>query len=505
MRLETSQRMGLEQRMKLAPRMIQSMEILQLPLLALQERIEQELISNPVLEMRDPSEDEPAGDSDGEEAPQAQQQEETTSEDRGESSLIVDDKNDKLDYERLAEIADDNDYEDYYSRARGSGIRHVGDSDRDRKLDAMANTAARDTSLHEYLTFQWNLVEAEEPIKTAGQLIINHLEDDGYLRVDTEELTRRSRTPVTPVQINRALVLVQSLDPPGVGARDLQECLLLQLDSVEEPPAIHDLARTLAEHHLRDIENNRLPAIAKSTGRAIENIKEAIKYLHRFDPRPGQRIGPDNVPYIVPDILVDYAQDGDGYDVRLASGNEPVLYINRMYRRMLRNGTVDVKTREFIKKNIQSARWLIESLEQRRSTLLRVAEAIVHAQRDFLDNGPKFLKPLPMGAVADKVGIHVATVSRAVSDKYMQCPRGIYPLRQFFSSGVETGEGGSLSWEAIKAKISEIIKNEDKNAPLSDDQIVDMLNGEGIQMARRTVAKYRKALGIPSARQRKDF
>jgi RNA polymerase sigma-54 factor len=491
--------MRLEQRMKLAPRMIQSMEILQLPLLALQERIEQELISNPVLELREPNNDEEDDSSNT-------STEDNQSEERGEKDLVVKDDDDRPeDYQRLAEIADDNDYEDYYSRgARGSSVRFVGE--RDGKLDAMANTAARETSLHEYLTFQWSLIEAIREVRDAGQLIINHLEDDGYLRVDFEFLKQRSKHAVSNESLHRALVLVQSLDPPGVGARDLQECLLLQLDAVEEPPAIHEFARTLAEDYLKEIENNRLPAIAKAAGVDIARIKEAIHYLHRFDPRPGQQIGPDHVPYIVPDVIVDYPpHGGEGYEVRLAFGNEPSLYINRMYRRMLRNGKLDGRTRDFIKKNIQSARWLIESLEQRRSTLLRVADAIVEAQRDFFDNGPKHLKPLPMSTVADKVGVHVATVSRAVADKYMQCPRGIYPMRQFFSSGVETESGQELSYEAVKAKIQELIEDEDKSNPHSDDQIVSLLKKDGVELARRTVSKYRKAMNIPSARQRKDY
>jgi RNA polymerase sigma-54 factor len=277
------------------------------------------------------------------------------------------------------------------------------------------------------------------------------------------------------------------------------------MDSVNDPPAIHHLARRVAAEHLHDLESNRLPAVARALKITIDQVREAMHYLHRFDPRPGSQIGQDKVPYVVPDVVVEYNQETGGYTVRLASGNEPSLYINQMYRRMLHNGKLDTKTREFIKQNLQSARWLLDSLEQRRSTLLRVTETIVQFQRDFLDNGPKHLRPLPMAAVAEKVGVHVATVSRAVSDKYMQCPQGIYPLRKFFSAGQETEAGDSVSWGAIKAKMQEIISRENKSKPLSDDDIVDTLKADGIVLARRTVAKYRKALNIPSARQRKAY
>ncbi|MDD4889117.1 MAG: RNA polymerase factor sigma-54 [Phycisphaerae bacterium] len=492
--------MRLEQRMKLAPRMIQSMEILQLPLMALQERIEQELISNPVLEMLENDPDQPNTERSDEPAENPQQVEV-----RQKDLVIGTDRSRKEDFERLAEIADDGDFDDYYVGAHGGSFRGVFEDDRDHKLDAMANTAARGMSLHEYLTLQWTLIDADPDVRRAGQLIVNNLEDDGYLRVEMEDLAHRGREPVTQEQLHRALLLVQAMDPPGVGARDLQECLLLQMDAVVDPLPIHNLARRVAEDHLKDIEANRLPAIAKAQDVTLDDVREAIQYLHRFDPRPGQRIGQDKVPYVVPDVVVDYNESGDGYVVRLASGNEPSLYINHIYRRMLRSNKLDPKTRDFIKKNIQSARWLLDSLEQRRSTLLRVTEAIVHFQKDFFDNGPKHLKPLPMAAVASRVGIHLATVSRAVSDKWMQCPQGICPLRQFFSAGVATQDGDSMSWGAVKVKMQELIGHEDKATPLSDDEIVDKLKADGIVLARRTVAKYRKALNIPSARQRKSF
>jgi len=191
--------------------------------------------------------------------------------------------------------------------------------------------------------------------------------------------------------------------------------------------------------------------------------------------------------------------------VTLARGDVPNIYISRRYKRMLRDGTLDGQTKEFIRKNIRSARWLIESIQQRRNTIMRVAQAAVDGQRDFLDNGPQYLKPLPMTQVGQNLGIHVATVSRAVADKYIQTPRGIYPLRYFFSGGTETDDGQSISWGGIKAKLEQIIAGEDKSKPLSDDRIVEVLKDQGIGLARRTVAKYRQLLGISPARQRKLY
>ena len=501
MRLETSLNQRLEQRMKLAPRMIQSMEILQLPLLALQERIEQELIANPVLEMLEPGSDQPGPEDESEQdgPPQVEARQ---------RDLVVgqNDTSRKEDFERLADLSEDTDFDDYYAGARqGSSYRSVQDDDRDGKMDAMANTAARGMSLLDYLAVQWALVDADDGVRQAGQTIISQLEDDGYLRVPLDELARRGRKPSTIEQLERALILVQTLDPPGVAARNIQECLLLQMDAVAEPPPIHQLARRLAAEHLHDLEGNRLPIVARALKVSLDELREAMHYLQRFDPRPGSQIGQDKVPYVVPDVIVEYDADAGGYTVRLASGNEPTLYINQMYHRMLHSNKVDTKTREFIKRNLQSARWLLDSLEQRRSTLLRVTETIVQFQRDFLDHGPKHLRPLPMAAVAEKVGVHVATISRAVAEKYMQCPQGIYPLRKFFSAGQETEAGDSVSWNAIKAKMQEIISRENKSKPFSDDDIVDQLKADGIVLARRTVAKYRKALNLPSARQRKIF
>jgi len=307
---------------------------------------------------------------------------------------------------------------------------------------------------------------------------------------------------VKPAQWDEALLLVQTLEPTGVGARDLAECMVLQLVGETEN---HYLEIDLVKHHLKDIEMNRYPQISKKIGKSIAEIQEAIKVISRLDLRPGLQVGHHDTPYILPDIIVEYDEDNDTYTARLNDGSNPNLRINTMYSMMAKQRDLPQDAKEFLQNNIRSARWIIESIEQRKTTLLRVVNHVLKSQREFLDHGPQHLRPLPMVDVADVLGIHVGTVSRAVSGKYMQTPIGIYPLRSFFSGGIETASGESVSWNAIKAKLQEIVDNEDKKKPLNDDQLAAELTKRGLTVARRTVAKYRSILNIPPARRRKQF
>src|SRR5204863_2932274 len=222
-------------------------------------------------------------------------------------------------------------------------------------------------------------------------------------------------------------------------------------------------------------------------------------------PYPGKQVGGEDAHPVVPDAIIYYDEETDRYEIEMANDPAPNLFISGMYRKWLKDKSKDKQTREFLANNIRNARWLIESIEQRKSTIMRVIRAVVDAQREFFDKGPEFLKPLPMISVADHLGIHVATVSRAVSEKWIQTPRGVYPLRRFFSGGTQNAEGEDMSWDAVKEKLKIIIDNEDAKNPLNDDEIVDKLKEQGIDLARRTVAKYRKILDIPTARQRKTF
>jgi len=492
MRLDTSQHMAMEQRMVLAPRMIQSMEILQLPLLALQERIEQEMLSNPVLEQEEPVDLDDI---------QVDQPGETSSETltEGERVLRIEEDRDKTkEFERLDNVGDD--YNDYLQRSLQVRARS-GNGERDGKMEAMQNTAAPAQSLNEFLHEQWAFIDCGKAIQLAGSIIIDHIDDAGYLSAPLESLYERA-AQVKPAQWDEALLLVQTLEPTGVGARDLAECMVLQLVGETEN---HYLEIDLVKHHLKDIEMNRYPQISKKIGKSIAEIQEAIKVISRLDLRPGLQVGHHDTPYILPDIIVEYDEDNDTYTARLNDGSNPNLRINTMYSMMAKQRDLPQDAKEFLQNNIRSARWIIESIEQRKTTLLRVVNHVLKSQREFLDHGPQHLRPLPMVDVADVLGIHVGTVSRAVSGKYMQTPIGIYPLRSFFSGGIETASGESVSWNAIKAKLQEIVDNEDKKKPLNDDQLAAELTKRGLTVARRTVAKYRSILNIPPARRRKQF
>ena len=345
--------------------------------------------------------------------------------------------------------------------------------------------------------------------------VIAHIDDNGFLTVPDEtdagsphagrRLWRSWRPSfdhgVTPAQVEEALHIIQKLDPPGVGARDLEECLLLQLT----PDTPHrDVLRVLIQNHLEDIEHNRLPAIQRRTGFDLNDIKEAIEGLKQLNLRPGSQFSAEHVPYVVPDILVERTEDGE-YTVRLLDDWLPNIYISRRYIDLLREKGADPKTKEYLKHKIQAAQWLKESIEQRRSTLEKVTKAIIKHQKAFLDKGPEHIEPLKMQQIADQVGVHVTTVSRAVDDKWVQTPRGIFPLKRFFGGGTQTASGEEVAWETIKQKMLEIIDKEDKANPLSDEDLVAKLQEAGYPVARRTVTKYRKMLNIPSSRQRKDW
>ncbi len=504
----------MDQRQLLTPRMIQSMEILQLPLAALEERIEQELQANPVLELRE-NEGEPAVEGETPREPDNEAREEFS---EGEQALVVQENDGAEDFDRLEKISEYLDNEDYSGSLRNHTSSSSYDGERDKKLDALNNTAARGGNLGEHLMDQWLFVEAPPGVKKAGEAIIGAITPEGYLHTELETLQQEStKVPLLIEDLRTAVGLVQQLEPPGVGARNIRECLLLQLDAIDDDPdaAGHDLEleRRLVSDHLKDLEMNRYPQIGKKLGRTIEELKVAVKRLGRLHPHPGKQIGVDEAPPVTPDAIIYRDEQTGKYEIQMTNDPCPNLYISGTYRKMLKqrgadkNGhaPIDKKTREFLSNNVRNARWLLESIEQRRGTILRVIRQVVDAQREFFDKGPEFLRPLPMIEVADRLGIHVATVSRAVSEKWIQTPRGVFPLRRFFSGGTTSAEGEDMSWDAVKEKLRVIIDNEDKLNPLNDDVIVEKLAELGLTLARRTVAKYRKILNIATARQRREF
>jgi RNA polymerase sigma-54 factor len=519
MQLSQSTGMRMDQRQLLTPRMIQSMEILQLPLMALEERIEQEIQNNPVLELRE-NEADPTETPTGEAAEAAEVREQAREDySEGEQTLeLKDNGGTEDDFDRLARISDYFENEEF--NTNGSRDFRVGgqfDGERDKKMDAMNNTASRGVSLQEHLLGEWAFVDATPAVRAAGEVIINNIDGDGYLRregqpLPFEELVKESKTPLTVADFEAALRGVQTLEPTGVGARNLRECLLIQLNALQDGDDADgaeghdfDLERALVTDHLKDLEMNRYPQIAKRLGRTIDEVKAGVRKLATLHPHPGKLVGGDETPPIIPDAIIWYDEESDQYEIEMTNDPAPNLYISGMWRKFLKEKKGDKQTREFLSNNVRNARWLIESIEQRKSTITRVIRAVVDAQREFFDKGPEFLRPLPMILVADQLGIHVATVSRAVSEKWIQTPRGVFLLRRFFSGGTQSAEGEDMSWDAVKEKLKMIIGEEDKNNPLNDDEIVEKLAGLGIELARRTVAKYRKILNIPTARQRREF
>lgn len=538
MRFDASQHMRMSQQMKLAPRMIQSMEILQMPILQLEERIAQELESNVTLEAVEGDDGAQGLELEGAARIEALAGMDSTSDtDVTDRPLQVDEQSATDDFSRLDSYEQENpeyaenQYDGEIAPSASIGepleFRHTtgsGGQDADAKQDALSNTASKGASLQDQLREQWHLSDVDDSLREWGDLLIGFIEDDGYLRTPFETIIDRlppatpgapaSNTPrPTTDDLERALRAVQLLlEPPGVAARDTRECLLLQIDALAEEHrrtpediSLWALVRRLVSEHIEDLAQNRLPRIAEKTGETMPRIQAAMEKMKLLNLAPGRQLVDEPPGIIVPDAIVEHDPDQDRYIVYMNDRRLPNLRINREYALMAKDKEAPKPTKEFIKKNLGNAQWLIEAVEQRKRTVERVIRVVVDAQREYFDYGPQSLKPLPMTQVADQLGVHVATVSRAVADKYIQTPRGVVPLRGFFSGGTQTQSGEEVSWDAIKAAMKEVVDAEDKKSPLSDDAIAEALKDRGVEIARRTVAKYRDQLGIPAARLRKTY
>jgi RNA polymerase sigma-54 factor len=498
MRLSLGQHLQLQQKQILAPRMIQSMEILQLPIMALQERIEQEMEENPVLEIKDEEADaevslEAGADA---ESPDAESPDAPSEEER---ELVIDEaQNNEEDFERLLNM--DEQWPDHFEERSHPSSNRVDEAG-ERKHDAMANMAARPQSLHDYLHDQLGWFDLKPELRAMADRIIYNLDANGYMPGSLQDLLGVDATDEDLALAQKALGLVQKLDPPGIAARSLQECLLMQL--VAGMPFYEQL-KTLISNHLEDLEHNRLPAISSRTGYGIELVKQTLEELRKLNPKPGAIFGETPVAPVTPDVFVDVQENGQ-YKVRMEETNTPKLFISPYYRKLITSGKANEETREYIKRKVNSAQWLIDSIQQRRGTLSRVSQAIVDHQTRFLAKGPEFIEPLKMQQIADKVGVHVTTVSRAVDDKWIQTSRGIFPLKRFFCGGTIREDGEEVAWDKVRLKLQEVIDQEDKQSPLSDDALKAELATHGITVARRTVTKYRKAMKIPSSRQRREW
>jgi RNA polymerase sigma-54 factor len=465
--------------LRLAPQIIQSIEILQLQSLDLQNLVQEELDTNEFLEQV-PTE----------EAPEAPPAPETSTNPEPEENLA----GREAEFERL----ETNEVWDHETPRCKSALDHEA---ADRKQEAMNNAPGRPLSLQELLREQLAVSELADENRAFAHELISHINDIGRLETSIEEI-REGHPEVSPEAAEEVLHQIQSMEPRGVGARSTEECLLLQLDP-DDPKYV--MKRRIIGELFDDLKKNRRPKIAKALDITMDELNELILELADLDYQPGRSAVDETPRYIYPDIIVDWIPP-DGYEVRLAQENYPSLRVRPTYKKIYQDPTVDNKYKEEVKRQVDQAKWLVSAIEQRQNTLLRVAKRIVHYQRDFLEFGPHYLWPLKMQQIADDLGIHVSTVSRATHEKYMQTHRGIFSLKSFFGGATPSVDGGVESRSSVRQRVKEIIAQEDKKSPLSDEEIVARLKESfGVEVARRTVTKYRKALKIPSTRQRKAF
>jgi RNA polymerase sigma-54 factor len=493
-KLGLTQSARLEQRLIQSPQMIQAMQILQLSAVDLQDRIQQELVENPFLEVVDTAPEKPEARTEAAESENGRDAE-AEAETAGIENMLEELER----YER--------DYSDGVFRSRSAASE-----DGDKKLEAMANTPDAQKTLADDLLEELAFLDLDHRRRRIAEYLLYSLDERGYLQGSLEDIARECSSPetdgeppldppVTVEELQAVLSELRSISHPAIGAHDLQECLLLQIDAhgLDQP-----LLRTLVTNHLDDLEQNRLPRIAKATGRPIEAIKQAVEMLRTLDPHPGAGYGESRAAVITPDVIVE-EQDGE-YEVRLDRQRTPELTLSPAYREVLKQAQKGDGVREWVKKRLESARWFIDAVQQRQSTLLRIAKAIFTRQRGFLDRGVSAFRPLRMQEVAEQVGVHISTVSRAVSGKYAQTPRGIFPLKFFFTGGTQKASGEVASQVSIKQRIADLVKQEDPTHPLSDEELATLLEErDSVKIARRTVTKYRKALSIPSSNQRKQF
>jgi RNA polymerase sigma-54 factor len=365
--------------------------------------------------------------------------------------------------------------------------------------NVIEETTTQDLLLSDYLLEQLSMAAPPPAIAAAARHLVSRLDHNGYL--GTSGPAFAEATGIDPAVVAEALALVQSFDPPGVGAADLRECLLFQLQRRNDRESI---AYQIVDRHLDDLSRNRLPAIGRALNREISEINAAIDVIRALEPRPGRSFGASETNYIVPDVVVEKV-NGE-YIVSLKNDRIPTLRVSPEYLRLFeaerrKKGEVG----EYLKHKLESAFWLIKSIEQRQNTIYRVAESIVRHQVDFLEYGPKYLKPMTLRVVAEDLGIHESTVSRVTTQKYIQTPRGTFELKYFFSSPIETSSGEDASSRSVKTILAEVIAGEDARNPLSDQKLSEMMGARGFTIARRTITKYREQLKIQPAKQRQKF
>ena len=453
------------QKLVMTPELIQAIQILQFNTQELDAFVQEQRLVNPVLE---------------------QDQEKETPENASEERSVGEE--DKLDWK---EFIRNGSYDD---------ISYNGYRDRDEdRPDTFERYVSSDVTLPEHLMFQYQFATVDKGCRRVGKYIIESLDENGYMTSTTEEISRA--TGVREEKVCEALDIIHGFDPAGVGARNLSECLRLQLEARNElTPQMEEIIGK----HLEDIANNRLSAVAKDTGMTVLEVQEAADVIRTLEPKPGRQFASEmETKYVIPDVTVEKIEDD--YVVIINESSTPHLTVSSYYRNLLGQAEKDKQLADYLSERVNSANWLIRSIEQRKQTIFNVVSSVVKHQREFFDNGSKYLKTLTLKDIAEELGIHESTVSRSINGKYLQCPRGVYEIKYFFSAGVSDQVGEGVSSNSIKEFIKEIIDGEDKHRPYSDQTIVKLLEDKGFNISRRTVAKYRDELGILSSSKRKRY
>jgi RNA polymerase sigma-54 factor len=479
MAIEQRLELKLSQKLILTPQLQQSIKLLQLPLLELSQDINQELINNPMLE------ESTEGESDGKNESSVTAAEEPFSERSGDIEAPL---------EKIFGFTADNYFEERESDGRDFGYFNESPEEVSSPFERNRNK----TDLYEHLLWQLRLSHISETTGPTAEIIINNLNDDGYLKASPEEIAKLADVDLNIVE--EALSYVQRLDPPGVGARNLQECLLLQLKTL-------DLEGSFVEKILvsgfTELERKKYKQLAAKLNTSIDEILAAVKIIEGLEPRPGRNYSGEEPLHIVPDVFV---EESDGkFIIMLNDEGVPKLRLSNYYRKLLANKkSLGTEEKQFLEEKLRSAIWLLRSLDQRNKTIYRVTESILKFQEDFFRKGPSYLKPLNLKNIAEDLGMHESTISRVTSNKYVQCPQGLLNFRFFFSNAVSSARG-TISTSTVKDIIKQLISDENPKEPLNDKKIVNLLKDKGINVARRTAAKYREELKILSHIKRKKW
>jgi RNA polymerase sigma-54 factor len=459
----------------MTPLLQQAIQLLQLSTLELREAVDRELLENPLLE---------EVSADAEPAPEPNEPDPLPApvpEPTAEVPAREENPADELPFDLTSVLFDQHEERSL-----------VQQEDRDDlPFENMVRSAS---SLADSLDEQLRLATADPLVRRIGTEIIGNLDEDGYLRADVGEIAERCGT--TPAEVEKVLAVVHAFDPPGVAARDARECLLLQL---RRDPAPDPVTIEIVEQHFDDLSRRRYPEIARALKLSLDRVMESIEEIMTLEPKPGRPFGGGDSRYIVPDVSV--VKMGGEYVVLLNEDGIPRLRVNSLYRTLLRNSGDEAK--QYVEQKLRSALWLIKSVEQRQRTLRKVTQSIVKFQREFLDKGLAYLRPLALRDVGEDISMHESTISRVTTNKYVETPQGLFELKYFFHSGIQSGDGEMISSVSVKKMIQDLLANENASKPLSDQEVAQILKGRALTIARRTVAKYREELGILPSHQRR--